>query len=104
MGDTKGGRSAERTACCGDCVPRREFDAVVDDVEELRTELKDLREELCNDHEHYIRRTEMDPEKFVTQKEWEPVKMIAYGLVGMILFAVFSALVGLVVVTRSSSH
>lgn len=35
--------------------------------------------------------------KFVTRKEFEPVKAIAFGLVGMILLSIVGALLALVV-------
>lgn len=43
----------------------------------------------------YVKRDELD--KYVTKESFFPVKSIAYGAVGIILIAVFSALVYLVV-------
>ena len=35
---------------------------------------------------------------YVTQQEFEPIKRIVYGLVGLVLFSFASAVVGLVIV------
>jgi len=70
-------------------------------LSEKVTNLEKRTDGLCNEQNNFIRREDWTPEKYVTQKEWEPVKMIAYGMVGTILLAVLGALIGLVVTTRS---
>lgn len=41
--------------------------------------------------------------KYVTKDEFAPVKLIVYGLVGMILVAVIGAVIALVVVSKHTS-
>lgn len=37
---------------------------------------------------------------YVTREEFEPIKKVVYGLIGLILVAVVSALIGLVIISK----
>lgn len=41
--------------------------------------------------------------KYVTKDEFAPVKLVVYGLVGVILVAVMGAIIALVVITRHTT-
>ena len=56
-----------------------QLDNLVDDVRELKKGLGDMKS------------------KFVTKEEFEPIKRLVYGAVGLILVAVVGALIALVV-------
>jgi hypothetical protein len=52
------------------------------DIEEIRSDIKDMKKEI--------------QQGYVAQSEFKPVKVLVYGLVGLTLTTVFSALVALV--------
>ena len=37
---------------------------------------------------------------YVTREEFEPIKKVVYGLIGLILVAVVSAIIGLVIISK----
>ena len=57
-------------------------------VEDTRKELKD---DISNLNDKV-------DSKYVTHDEFEPVKKVVYGLVGLILVAVIGALIGLIII------
>lgn len=58
---------------------------LVPTIERLERDVREMRQELKNE--------------YVTKSEFEPVQKIVYGLVGLILVAVISAIIGIVIIS-----
>ncbi len=63
------------------------------DIYEL---IEKLRKEIA---ENYVSKKEFEPvvNNYVNKDEFDPVKRLVYGVVGLVLMAVFTALVALVI-------
>lgn len=60
-----------------------ELAVIANDISRIKTDITEIKERL--------------DEKYVTKDEFEPVKKLVYGIVGLILTAVIGALLGLVI-------
>jgi hypothetical protein len=61
---------------------------------------KRLNESMSSNTERIIHIENKIDEKCVTKEEFQPVRLIVYGLVGIILVAVVGALIGLVIMGK----
>lgn len=69
------------------------------EVSETRNEIKDMRREIAD---NYVRKEQFNSveNSYIKREEFAPVKSIVYGLVGLIMVSVVSAILALVVLQR----
>ena len=65
------------------------------EMEHMNREMGEFKERTQKDMTEVKKKLD---EKFVSQVEFKPVKQLVYGLVGLVLTAVFAGLIGLVVI------
>jgi hypothetical protein len=78
---------------------RRDLDGILDHVKEIKEDIKShhaLREDMSIVKSDVVRLREFQSSA-VTQDQFWPIKMIVYGAVGIMLTALFGALIALVV-------
>lgn len=76
-------------------------DGINEKMKDLEKRQKEKIEELEQSHEHMIETLERG---YVKKPEFQPVKMIVYGIVGLVLTSVLGALVSLVISTSSPKY
>jgi hypothetical protein len=85
---------------------------IVERTEQLQRDVTAIKVQNAAADERFVRRHEWVEEKtraekdhagFVTRAEFDPVRMVVYGMVGFVLLAVLVAIVGLVVMTAGHS-
>jgi len=69
-------------------MPKESKDVLETHLEYIRGDIEDIKKSLADLGSHYV-----------TREEFKPVKAVVYGLVGLLLTGVMTAILGLVIIT-----
>ena len=78
-----------------------EYNGTQREIKELLVQVTQMSTTLSNVEKDISELKKDLREQYVTRTEFEPVQRLVYGLVGLVLVAVVSALIGLVVIGQS---
>lgn len=86
---------------------------IAERVGQMQHDVADLKKRADDADDRFVRRSEWEEEKaraakehgeLVSRAEFDPVRLIVYGMVGFVLLAVLTAIVALVITNGSTGH